>query len=746
MATPLAIEEHGNNRTRHQFGAFDGVFTPAILTILGAIMFMRTGFVVGTSGIQSALFILILANSITFLTGLSISGIATNTRIHGGGAYFMISRVLGPEFGGAIGLALFFGQALSVPFYIIAFVEALKTSFPALEGYSFFVTMGTATALFLLVLVGAKWAIKAQFLILAVLAAAVVGFIGGGLMKFETATFAANWKATPDFKFWVLFAVYFPAITGIMAGVNMSGDLKNPGRAIPKGTLGAIGVGFLVYAIQMIVCGGAQDRSTLINKPYESLVSQCLFGLGFVVMLGVFAATLSSAIGSFLGAPRVLQALARDRIIQPLRFFATGSNKGDEPRRALLVTLAITFVVLAYAESGTLAGTDALNVVARVVSMFFLYTYGMTNLAAFVESFGLNPSFRPRFRHFHWVTALAGAIGCGAAAFRIHASAALVALVILVALYFYVRSRVLETAFGDARRGFFYSRVRTNLLKLAKLPPHPKNWRPTVLALTGNPASRATLAGFANWIECGRGIVTLAEILVGDFESLFDRRDAELQRLQKTINEQGLSAFPEVMIAANFDEGLTALLQVHSIGPLKANLVLFGWPKDPERVKPFVRHLRSSWTIGMSLVSVIDHGLPTQGGSRRIDIWWRGLQNGSLMLLIAHLLRLNWQWARARIRILRVVRNEQGREPATLGLTELVDAARIEARVEVVVSQDSFKEVLQTHSSDAAVVLLGFVLPEISDAATFGATYSEMTSGLPTTLLVSSTGDADLLA
>jgi len=731
--------------TRNQFGTFGGVFTPSILTILGVIMFMRAGFVVGRAGIGSALLILLLSTSITLLTSLSISAIATNTRMRGGGAYFMISRVLGPEFGGAIGLALFLAQALSVPFYILGFVESLVRAFPALEPHFFTLSVGTACVLFVVTAVGAGWAIRVQYVILAVLALAVVTFLGGAAWRFKASQFRANWGPAEGLDFWRIFAIYFPAVTGIMAGVNMSGDLKEPGKSIPRGTLLAIAAGFAVYASQILLCGGAQTREGLVEAPFRTLLDQTLVGASFLVVAGVFAATLSSAIGSFMGAPRVMQALARDGIFRPLRPFGVGTRRGDEPRRALLLTFGLTLLVLWYAGSDT--GGGPLNVVAVIVTMFFLYTYGMTNLAAFVESFGLNPSFRPRFRFFHWSAALAGTVGCGAAAFLIHPPAALGAMLVVGALYLYVRSRVLRAAFGDARRGFLYARARSNLLKLQRLAPHPKNWRPTVLALTGNPATRATLATLAHWFGCGRGLVTLVEILVGNLESLSARRRTALDRLEGFARSQDITAFPEVVVAPDFDHGLQTLLQAHSLGPIKPNLVMFGWPSNPERMEPFARHLRVARQLGMSLILVADRGLPPPGAPSRLDIWWRGRANGSLMLLLAYLLTRNWEWARARIRILRVVEDAAGRAPATAALRELVTAARIDADVEVIVSSAPFADALWAHSADAGLVLLGFQVPDDGGRALpIGPGHTALLHGLPTTLFVASTGEADLLA
>jgi len=525
-------------RHRNQFGTFGGVFTPSILTILGVIMFMRANFVVGEAGIFYAVVILLIAKSITFLTSLSIGAISTNMQVRGGGAYFMISRVLGPEFGGAIGIALFWALALSVPFYILGFTEALVRSFPALEPHFQAIAFAGAAIFFIIAYVGANWAIRTQYVIMAILFLAIVTFLAGAAAQFSWATFEANLEphftpvdpkdpASPLYTFWLVFAIYFPAVTGIDAGVNMSGDLKDPGRSIPRGTLAAVGVGFLIYLGQILVCGGAYPRLSeagpdLITRPYQCLRDSALFGLTFLVSAGVFAATLSSALGSYLAAPRVLQAVSRDPVLPFLRPFGKGTRLGDEPRRALILVGVITAAVLFWAGNESEGG--ALNAVAAVVTMFFLFSYGTINLAAFIEGAGGNPSFRPRFKFFHWATGLAGALGCVSVALLINLEAAVAAGLLVAGLVWYVRRQQLRSTFGDARRGFLYRTVRDNLIRMADMQEDPRNWRPTVLVFSGNPETREILVSYGVWLEAGRGIVLLAHILPGAFEDLAARR------------------------------------------------------------------------------------------------------------------------------------------------------------------------------------------------------------------------------
>jgi amino acid transporter len=729
-------------KTQNQFGTFGGVFTPSILTILGVVMFMRAGFITGQAGIASAILILGVSTMITFLTGLSISAVSTNTPVKAGGAYFLISRSLGPEFGGAIGLALFLAQALAVPFYVLGFVEALVTTLPQAQPYFLPIGLVTTTVLFIVNYVGAGWAIKAQYFILAILAVSVGAFLVGGAMDFDLALARSNWDPgyVDGADFWIIFAVFFPAVTGINAGVNMSGDLKEPERSIPKGTLLAIGVGFLIYGLNIVVSGGSTTRANLIEDPFGSLMAQA-GPLGFMVIAGVFAATISSALGSLLGAPRILQALARDDIFPGLGFFAKGTLEGDEPRRGLWLSFAMSLVVLLLAGSG--GGGAALNAVAIVLTMFFLFAYGMTNAAAFIEQITRNPSFRPRFRFFHWSAGLLGGLGCLGAAILIDPVAAIVSLFVIMAIYFFISRRVLEHSFGDARRGFYYERVRKNLIKLGTFSPDPKNWRPTSLVLSGNPRTRLTLTQIATWLSSGRGITTMVNVIEGDLHDKIDERAQAEAELQAYIGEFNIRAYVEVVVGSTFEESLKFLLQAHSIGPIKPNMVVSGWPTAPRDFVAFGRRLRTAHELGLSQVILVDRGLPEQ--PKRIDIWWRGRRNGSLMAILSYLLMHNWQWNRTRIRLITMLEHDETPEHAEAQLEELIDAARLDADYLILPDGDFVQQLTQT-SDDADLVMLGFRPPSDEHAEAFHAAYSGFVEGLPTTLIVCSTGDADLMS
>ncbi|MEK6254924.1 MAG: amino acid permease, partial [Gemmatimonadales bacterium] len=393
-------------------GTFGGVFTPSILTILGVIMYLRFGWVVGNVGLSGALLIVTISTLITFLTALSISEIATDQRVRVGGAYYMISRSLGIETGGAVGIPLFFAQALSVALYTIGFAESVKNVFPQVDER--LVALLTTVAVAGLALKSARAAIRAQYFIMGAIGVSLISFFLGsavGPPDMVTVPLAD----VPRENFWVVFAVFFPAVTGIMAGVNMSGDLKEPGKAIPKGTMAAVLVGYAIYMILPVFLAMRADQNQLIQEP---LIMRRMALWGDAIIIGVWGATLSSAVGSIMGAPRVLQALARDGVLpNSLRWLGKGSGPEDTPRAGTAVTLGIALGAVAVGN---------LNLIAPVLTMFFLTTYGVLNISAGLERLLGSPSFRPRFK-VPWYLSALGAVGCVSVMFLVNSVATVIA-------------------------------------------------------------------------------------------------------------------------------------------------------------------------------------------------------------------------------------------------------------------------------------------------------------------------------
>ena len=380
----------------HGFGT-SPVFLASVSTILGAVMFLRFGYAVGNVGLLGALFIILLGHLVTVPTALAISEIATNRRVEGGGEYFIISRSFGATIGGAIGISLFLSQAISVAFYLIAFGEAfspLGQWFQDTLGWGWnhrIISLPATVGLAFLVLArGASMGVRALWVVVSVLALSLVFFfLGSPRTGVEGESLSLFSDLENRDSFMLVFAIVFPAFTGMTAGVGLSGDLANPRRSIPLGVLSATATGIVVY-VAVVVKLAVSAPAELLDS--DQLVMSQIALWGPIIPIGLAAATLSSAIGSILVAPRTLQALGGDAIL-PLKranpVLAEGVGATNEPRIATLVTVAIALVTVALGD---------VNVVARIVSMFFMVTYGALCAISFLEHFAARPSYRPSFR------------------------------------------------------------------------------------------------------------------------------------------------------------------------------------------------------------------------------------------------------------------------------------------------------------------------------------------------------------
>jgi solute carrier family 12 sodium/potassium/chloride transporter 2 len=716
---PPAEEEVVPGR-RDGFGTFGGVFTPSILTILGVIMYLRFGWVVGNVGLLGTLLIVTLSVSITFLTALSISAIATDQRVRTGGAYYMISRSLGVEAGGAVGIPLYFAQALSVALYTVGFAESVVGAFPAVNEK--IVGLVTTVGVALLALRSARIAIRAQYFIMAAIALSLLSLVFGRPLE-NTEIEMWGVPASRAESFWTVFAVFFPAVTGIMAGVNMSGDLKDPARSLPRGTLAAVGVGYVIYMGLPIVLASRADASTLIEDP---LVMRRIAFWGDGILLGVWGATLSSALGSILGAPRVLQALARDGVLpRGLRWLGRGDGSEDEPRLGTLVTLGVVLLAVWFGN---------LNLIAPVLTMFFLTTYGVLNITAGIERILGSPSFRPKFR-VHWSLSLAGALGCVAVMFLINAVATVVATLVVGALLFWLERREMRSAWGDVRRGIWMALARAGLLR-QRSDPDPKNWRPHLLVLSGAPNKRWHLIELATSLTHNRGLMTVSSILPLDLVGR-DRQVSMEDTLHEYLMRRGVQSLVRVVRAPDPFIGAERLVSAYGLGSVVPNTILLGDSEEPEHRERYCRMLVNFHEAQRNVVIVRERPEYGFGLRRRIDVWWGGLQhNGGLMTILAYLMRTSLRWHGAEVRLKMVVPNEAGLQPARANLVRLVESSRTGARCEVLAADGrSFDEILHTSSRDADLIFMGIAAPG-DDFADYFEALHRRTRGLPTTVFV----------
>ena len=713
-----------------RFGAFSGVFTPSVLTILGVIMYLRLGWVTGQAGLLGALAIVTLSHVITLATGLSVSSIATNRTVGAGGAYNIISRSLGAPAGAAIGIPLFLAQALSVTFYIVGFTESLVALWPGMDE-----RLVGSLVLIGLVLISARsaaLAIKSQYIVLVAIAASLVSlFLGAGGPSQPRGPTEIEWIHHGGVGFAAVFAVFFPAVTGIMAGVGMSGDLRNPRRDLPRGTLFAIAVGFLVYiTLPVFLALSASPEELIGNRDIAWRISR----VPELIYVGVWGATLSSAMGSILTAPRTLQALAVDGLAPGV--LGRGSGPSNEPRVGLAVTFAL-------AETGILLGN--LDMIAPILTMFFLATYGLTNLACGLERWAASPGYRPSFR-VPALVSLGGAVACFYVMSIINLPAMLVAMFFCGAIFVLTERRDLDTTYGDARHGIWAATARTALLHLRGATFHPANWRPNLLILGGNPDERPWLLALGSALVQDRGVVSYFQLILGDVATHAAARKELLTQMEQRLAERLPNVFYRVDIVRDIYPGIVQIAQSSGIGSFVANSVMVGWTRRQEQRPEYVGMLTDLAHLDMSLFLVhwdMEQGV---GDRRTIHVWWGGLQgNGGLMLLAAHLLTAHAKWRRAEVTVITVVEAEEQRREAVGQMGDVLEASRVRAEVRVELREGRpIGRIMREISGQADLAILGVGLPDQPDPAeadVFVERINSMLSNLGTTILVHSGRD-----
>jgi amino acid transporter len=708
-----------------KLGTFYGVFTPTLLTILGVIMYLRFGWLVGHLGLGQVIPIVLLANMITLITTLSFSAVASNTQIGAGGAYYVISRSLGIEIGGAIGLPLFLSQAVSVTLYAFGLSESLRFVWPGLPLQE--TTFVLIVAVGALAYLGADKALKAQLPLLLLVFVSVMALAAGALFNSRVDAIPLG-GGTGEVGFWTGFAVFFPAVTGVMAGLGLSGDLKDPMRSLPRGAFTAVLVGLVVYlAVPVLLAIGATGED-LRNDP---LVWTRVAPLGPVLILpGLWAAIFSSALGSILGAPRTLGAMARDGLAP--RFLNRLKDGEPDLLPALLVSLLLAMVAVFLGD---------LNAVAAVVTMFFLTIYGTVNFVAAFESLSGDPSWRPSLAS-PWLLNLIGGVACLAVMLLINPLVGLIAIVAELVLWLALSRSERKSGWGDARRGLYETLIRWALVRLANHPMTPRNWRPHVLVFVDDIRTELDLVRYGNWFSQGRGVVTVCKLLVGDLMAdppEIGERRGEMQRI---LTSEGVVAFPEVDIVRELVDGIVDVAQANGIAGISSNTLLLGWPSNPELQVDFLRAMRRLEALKKSLIFArIRPQLlyPRANAERNILIWWGGLQrNGDLMLLLAFLLTRNSSWRQANVHIMSLATTPLIQQQNEKFLRDLVAEIRIDAEIKVLLKDPDEKvaEVIRRESEDAEVVMLGLATPERGKEAEYALRLEALSAGLPNVFFV----------
>lgn len=661
-------------------------------------MYLRFGWVVGNVGLIGTLIIVTLSTSITFLTSLSIASISTNAPVKGGGAYYLISRSLGLEVGGAVGIPLFLAQAFSVALYIIGFSESIVAIFPSLNIK--LVGIVTTVLISLLSLFSTQAAIKAQFVILGVIALSLISFYFGHPIE-ESHIELWGIPASESENFWVVFAVFFPAVTGIMAGVNMSGDLKNPAKSIPRGTFLAVGVSYLIYMTIPIFLTLRADASTLVA---DNLIMKKMALWGSAIFLGIWGATLSSAMGSLLGAPRVLRALSVDNILpEKFSFLGKTSGKEDIPRAATIATSIIALILIIVGD---------LNMIAPILTMFFLTTYGTLNLTAGIERLLDSPSFRPKFR-VHWSFSFLGTFGCIAVMFLINSIATIIAMVFIVIIYIWLRRKRLKTTFGDVRNGMLMQVARYALLSLSSRAMDAKSWRPNIMVFAGMPTKRWHLIDFAYGLGQEKGLITVATILPETNVSLQRVSDYE-EKISAYLNEKNIKTLVKVTRAQDAFSGAVQLVSSYGLGSVTPNTILLGDTEENKHLKPYCDMITHFYESKRNVIILQNDFKLDYEEEKRIDLWWGGLKgNGAFMMIIGHLIKSSPHWRNTNVCVKMVVSSKEALEGTRKYLQNILDKMRVSFEHDVIVSNGKkFWEIINEESKDSTMVMMGLKTPD----------------------------------
>ena len=709
-----------------KFGAFSGVFTPSILTILGVIMYLRLPWIVGQAGLWATIGIILVAHIISFTTSLSVSSIATDKKVETGGTYYMISRSLGLPIGGTLGLALFVGLSFSVSLYLIGFAEVTLNYFGFEATLNNIRIAGVAALVVLTILtfISTSLAIKTQYIILAALILSLISvFLGSHEFDPNRPLIAPMEGALP----WIaLFAIFFPAVTGFEAGVSMSGDLKDPRKNIPFGTIGAVLVGLMVYLGLVFFLSHTVERDLLANDP------NVLFQIALVpqlVVVGIMGATLSSALGSILGAPRILQATAIDRITPPV--LGKGFGASNEPRNALIFTFVI-------ALSGILIGE--LNVIARIVTIFFIITYGFLNITYAVESWA-GTDFRPSFK-IPGIISIIGALACIVVMIQLDIIAMIGASLVLIGIFLFLKRRELTLQTGDTWTSVWASLVKTGLGKLTAGSQKSRNWRPNVILFSGGVKQRPYLIEMGKALVGKLGIFTNFELIESkDEKKLFSKNQQIIS--EKTHDDKGV--FTRRHVCRDIYEGIESIAKIYGFSGFEPNTVLMGWPKRTHNIDAFAKLVKTFRKLDYNQVYLNYDKESGFGKMKQIDIWWSGKgRNISLALALMRFISSADEWRHSHIRILVVNKNSALTERYYDLIGQLLDNQRIKADVKVInnsVEQLPVAEIMHSESinTDLSVLELG------DNDEDFYDNINELLKGLKTTMIIHASSGFDEL-
>jgi amino acid transporter len=692
------------------------VFLTAISTILGAILFLRFGYSVAHVGLIGAVVIILLGHMVTIPTAMAIAEIATNQRVDGGGAYYLISRSFGVTIGAAIGVALYLSEAISVSFYCIAFAEAFRPVFAYLnEAYSLSLSdpriVSVPAVLLLGIFVttrGVAIGVKVLYAVVGVLfLSLVLFFLGdGGSPSQKGALLVSRTIASPD-PFFLVFAIIFPAFTGVTAGLGLSGDLKNPKRSIPMGTLFAAGTGICIYILVAVKLATSASPETLAA---DQLIMSRIALWGPIIPIGLGCATFSSALGSILVAPRTLQALGTDGIFPGLPFnkwIAKGRGKTAEPFHGTLLTMCIALFFVAI---------GSVDFVARIISMVFMVTYGAICLISFLEHFAADPSYRPSFKS-RWYVSLLGALMCLWLMFKMSPLYATVSILIMGLIYMTVaRIHPEKRRLAGLFLGAIFQISRKLHVFLQKTQSSSQaTWRPSVVCISEDSFQRLAAFDLLRWISHRYGFGTYIHYIEGEFTKTASEEAREvLARLVKMAGASDSNVYVDTIISPSCKMAVSQVLQLPGISGKENNLVLFEFAKNKVREdERFLDNykLAAAADFDICILASSERG---SGYHRELHIWITpdDYENANLMILLGYIVLGHPDWENGFIRIFSLVPEEELEEQKENLLAMIKDgrlpiSARHIETIPLARNTDRRTQVNQ-RSRDADLIIMGF--------------------------------------
>ncbi len=717
--------------TNAKFGTMP-VFLTALSTILGAILFLRFGWAIGQVGFFGVIGIILLGHVVTIPTAFAVAEIATNQRVQGGGAYYIISRSFGLNIGGAIGIALYLSQAISVAFYVIAFGEAFEPLISWIaKNYDFvipdrrWISIPTMALLSIIILVkGANLGMKALYVVVTVLIVSLaMFFMGDSIIGPEEINFHAHIPNNVNFFF--VFTIIFPAFTGLAAGLGLSGDLKDPKKAIPRGTLWATVVGMLVYV-------AVAYKFAISAKPYELVEDQLIMSKiaiwGPIIPIGLAAASLSSALGSIMVAPRTLQAIGFDDIFPQKtvnRWFAKGKKKDNEPVNGSLITIIIAFVFVAVGD---------VDFVAQIISMFFMVTYGAICLISFLEHFAADPAYRPTFRS-NWYISLIGALFSFWLMFKMNAPYAAISVVIMSIIYYVIMLNNEENqGLNKLFKGVIFQLSRQLQIMLQRADSNEKetSWRPFGVCISHDTFKRRSAFDIMRWISFKYGFGTYIHFIKGYLnEKTTEESKKVLDRLILLSAGSKNRVYLDTIISPSYTSAIAQVVQLSGISGKGNNLILFEFSRtDPGNLKEITANYGLVESAGFD-ICILNTSYKSFGYKNELHIWIspEDYRNANLMILLGYIILGHPDWKRGKIKIFALYPEELMDEKRKQ-LMELIKAGRLPispSNISMVpFDAQNRKEVITRYSADADLTLIGFTSEMLTNIEELSEGYQDL--------------------